>query len=257
MDVLEELSLFYRDYKDEKGYIGFTDFGTPIPYFAVHKTAFPTIIVQYSIHAREYITTYLALKQIKDYILHGKRGTVYFIPALNPDGIKICLQGSPLYKANGKGVDLNVNFDALWGTGDSNSKIKGQGDYIGTHPFSESETKAIREFTLAVRPNLTISYHSKGEEIYYEFNKTGRVLDLSYKCAKAVARVTGYKVKKIKGSAGGYKDWCIYRLNVPSLTIEVGEDSLSHPIGKDYLNGIYEKNRQVLKVLTEKRSLWK
>ena len=67
MDVLDELSLFYHDYKDEKGYIGFTDFGTPIPYFAVRKTAFPTIIVQYSIHAREYITTYLALKQIEDY----------------------------------------------------------------------------------------------------------------------------------------------------------------------------------------------
>ena len=61
----------------------------------------------------------------------------------------------------------------------------------------------------------------------------------------------GYKIKKIKGSVGGYKDWCIQKLKVPSVTIEVGSDILSHPIGKQALPKIYSKNKNVIKVITK------
>ena len=70
--------------------------------------------------------------------------------------------------------------------------------------------------------------------------------------ANAVASVTGYKIKKTPLSAGGYKDWCIARLKIPSLTIEVGKDKLKHPLKKCALKDIYKKNKCVLKVLTER-----
>ena len=145
MDILGELQSFYNSFDGEKGSIGKTVKNKDIYYFCVRKTAHPVVLIQYAIHAREYITCYLALKQIQDFIISGNRGTVYFIPALNVDGIEICLDGNPLYKANARGVDLNVNFDACWGTGIYNTRKRGGENCIGDFPFSEPETVALKD----------------------------------------------------------------------------------------------------------------
>ncbi|MBQ9514151.1 MAG: hypothetical protein IJR66_04160 [Clostridia bacterium] len=255
MDILSKIDRFYKNYKYEKGIIGCTYSHRNIYYFCVKKTDAPRIIVQYSIHAREYITAYLALKHIKDFLKEKSRGTVYFIPCLNPDGVQIALHKNPLYKANGRKVDLNVNFDAKWGTGAFNKTTPDDENYIGQYPFSERETVAIRDFTYKIKPHGTISYHAKGEEIYYEFFQTERDRKRDLKIAEAIAKETGYKIKSTVGSVGGYKDWCIEKLKIPSLTIEVGNDGLSHPIGQESLGDIYKKNKGVIKVFTEE--LWK
>ena len=49
-------------------------------------------------------------------------------------------------------------------------------------------------------------------------------------------------------SAGGYKDWCIENLKIPAITIEVGDDRLSHPIKKQKLRPIYKENKNVLEI---------
>ena len=251
MDVLQELKLFYNGWQDEKGYIGCTENGVLIPFVSVKKTEYPVVLLQYAVHAREYITTYLAMLQAQDFLMRGRRGTAYFIPAVNIDGIVESLYGDGLYKANSRGVDLNVNFDARWGTGEKNVREKATENYIGERPFSESETKALRDFTLSVRPDVTVSYHSKGEEVYWEFFQEERERKRDYTVAEAVSRATGYPVKSAGVSAGGYKDWCVEKLKIPALTIEVGDDRLSHPIGAEFAQEIFLKNREVLTVLTE------
>lgn len=255
MTVIKELKRFYKKFKGEKGVIGRTQNNAKIYYFALKKTEYPKIIITYSIHAREYITTYLALKQIKDFARFGKRGCVYFVPMINIDGVKKALSKNPLYKANARGVDLNVNFDARWGKGEKNVRVKGAQNYIGTHPFSESETRAIRDFTLMVTPQMSISYHSKGEEIYWEFFQEKDRLKRDFAFAKLVSNTTGYPLKSAGVSAGGYKDWCIEKLGIVALTIEVGKDSLSHPIKKENLEDIYQKNKKVVFEITES-PLW-
>ncbi|MBQ8426453.1 MAG: hypothetical protein IJX16_01690 [Clostridia bacterium] len=254
MNIIDKLKKFYKEFKGDKGYIGSTSKGRLIPYFQVSKTASPTLIVQYSIHAREYITTYLALKQITQFKRYGKVGTVYFIPMVNIDGVRICLDSKPLYKANANGVDLNVNFDARWGKGKDNVRYKNDQNFIGACPFSEPESKSLRDFTLSVAPDMTVSYHSKGEEIYYEFYQDKNIKKRDYSLAKTVADVTGYAIKSTPNSCGGYKDWCIEKLQIPALTIEVGDDRLKHPIGEKNLNDIYKKNEWVIYTLTQK--LW-
>lgn len=243
MSVLCELEDFYLSFKGEKFIIGRSVENRPIYCFKVQKTIKPIVIMQYAIHAREYITTYLALRQIEDFILNGRKGTVYFIPAMNPDGIVISQTSKPLYKANANGVDLNVNFDARWGQGEKNVKFRGDENYIGEYPFSEPETKVLRDFTLQVKPSLTISYHSKGEEIYYS--------QKDYKLARKLSKATGYKIKQTLSSAGGYKDWCVEKLNISAFTIEVGKDDLSHPIIKEHIRDIYDKNKKVIQTITE------
>lgn len=251
MDIFKYLDIFYNNFNGGKGVIGKSVNGLPIYYFKVQKSNYPKLIIQASIHAREYITTYLTLKLIKDFSSNGKVGTVYFVPMLNPDGVKICLKENPLYKANARGVDLNVNFDAKYGSGEKNVFCKASENYVGEHAFSEPESIAIRDFTLKVMPDATISYHSKGQEIYYEFfqDEFSRKRDCAL--AEKVAKVTGYAIKSTPNSAGGYKDWCIEKLKIPALTIEVGNDDLTHPIGEEHLVEIYKQNKKVIKVVTD------
>ena len=251
MDIIEKIYGFYNAFDGEKGFIGYTEQGKPIPYFKVKKTSSPIILIQYAIHAREFITAHLAILQIMDFKKNGKKGTVYFIPAVNLDGIEISLNSKPLYKANSRGVDLNVNFDARWGTGKDNIRQVGDENYIGAEPFSESETRALRDFTNLVKPDITVSYHSKGEEIYWEFFQGEKERERDYKLAKKLSLVTGYKLKSTPFSAGGYKDWCIEKLKIPSFTIEVGRDEINHPVCTRYLMEIFLQNRDVVKVLVD------
>lgn len=246
MSIFVKLNDFYQSFDGEKGVIGYSFFNKPIYYLAVEKTNSPVLIVQCAIHAREHITAHLCLKLIEEFIRTGKLGKVYFIPLMNPDGVEIALNAKPLYKANGRGVDLNVNFDARWGLGEKNILNAADENFIGEYPFSELETVALRDFTLKAKPDATISYHSKGEEIYYEFFQDELRLKRDYALASATKKVTGYKIKSTPNSCGGYKDWCIDKLKIPALTIEVGDDNLSHPIGEENLEVIFEKNKWVI-----------
>ena len=252
MCILTEIDDFYKTFGGEKSVIGRSVQGRPIYCFSVRKTAYPVMIFTYSIHAREYITAYLALKHVSDFYKYGRFATVHFIPLVNPDGVNICLTKNPLYKANARGVDLNVNFDANWGSGKSNVFTAGWQNYVGEHPFSEPESKALRDFTLSISPDITVSYHSKGQEIYWEFFQDEKTLKKHFVYAKTVSDATGYPLVTVTDSAGGYKDWCIQKLNIPALTIEVGNDQLKHPIGKKFLPQIYKQNKSVVLALSEK-----
>lgn len=211
----------------------------------------PVGIAQYAIHGREFIVSRLA---ISHYRRGGISGSVWLLPLTNPDGAIISESGEfPLWKANARGVDLNVNFDADWGKGVKNVFEPHFENYVGPNPFSEPETQALRDFTLWVKPDYTVSYHTKGEEIYSRFKhevKGEREL------AAALSKSTGYPIVSTYGSVGGYKDWCIDRLGVPSFTVEAGEDSWSHPIGGDLeFQEIEKKNVHALVDLSAARRL--
>ena len=212
--IFEEVKSFYESYGGKKCVIGYSFRGREIFAFHTGSQTGRQFISAYAIHAREWICARLALKHIKTGV---KRGGGWVIPLVNPDGATLCETARPLWKANARGVDLNCNFDADWGTGRLNTKIRGGENCIGEYPFSEAETIALKNFTLRIRPYVTLS--------------------------------TGYRPKIIYGSAGGYKDWCIKKLQIPAYTIECGSDSLTHPIKKlRYLKKCFK----ALKIFTEK-----
>ena len=241
-------------------------------------------IITAATHAREHITTDLVCEIIKDvetnFDLYQKRGVpnLIFVPMLNPDGVELCYFGDAsvwdkkrraflikingkkdfsLFKANANGVDLNTNFDAKWGSGASNKFVPAASDYIGQSPMSEAEVKALAFLTLKIKPIFTISYHAKGEEIYYQFYNDKQFLVRDEKIAKIIAKSTSYTIKNVQNvSGGGYKDWCVLRLKIPAVTIEVGKNSLIHPIGKKSLDEIYQKNKNIISVLSEVRKIY-
>ena len=190
MDILQRIDKFYSNYKGEKQIIGKSYLGKNIYCFKVGKGS-PILICQYAIHAREHITSLLCLEHIKHFEKHKKTGTVYFIPTINPDGIAIAQIKKPLYKANARGVDLNVNFDARWGKGAKNVFTAGQENYVGEHPFSEIESRLLRDFTIKIRESLAFMPYAP---ILFVSAKTGQRLNKIFETVIAVANENAKRV---------------------------------------------------------------
>ncbi len=229
----------------------------------------PTGIAQYAIHGREYCVAELAFAH---YAYGISRGSCWLLPLVNPDGAllsEVGLSAAPrqnreklftwnnfsedfsLWKANGRGVDLNVNFPARWGEGRKNVRAPASENYIGEAPFSERETLALKEFTEEIRPDYTVSYHTKGEEIYWYFYQP--LADCAYdkRLALTLSEATGYPLARATGSVGGYKDWCIQRYKIPAFTVEAGRDCYAHPLSGEAKRDIIEKNESAIDALSK------
>jgi len=228
------------------------------------------ILIQAGIHSREWITSLLLVKQAR--YLHNNQlvenGGIYFIFITNPDGVEIALDGIDVvdceitrnylisanngsmdfsrYKANINLVDLNTNFEANWGQGNQNVFCPAPENFVGFYPNSEREVQNLINFTLKNRPLLTISYHSKGNVIYYGFeDQTEKDTQRDRTIGEALSEITGYPLIFTENSTGGYKDWCINTLKIPAYTIEVGDESLSHPLNIETLPEIFFRNQNV------------
>ena len=219
------------------------------------------ILIFGAMHAREYITTQIVMRQLCDAIdaVNGFGGSyngvstsellqgvaVHFVPMSNPDGVSISqfgLQGVKKpelrakisamsnnlteWKANTKGVDLNRNFDAGWqefyGSPSPSSER-----YKGAFPGSELESAALINLIQKHNFRRTISYHTCGALIYWYYKQSGAVLAESEKFANAISRETGYYLDSdyTAVDAAGFKDWAVYKKGIPSLTIETGAET--------------------------------
>ena len=265
-ELLERLKHLDKSYSVKV--IGKTKFNRKI--FAVERIldkSFSTAIFLAGIHAREHISSDLIFEMIDRKLFDEiDKFNVSFIVVANPDGIELqsngldCFskrhqirlvemndgnQDFSMWKANAFGVDLNNNFDARWGEIAHSETPSSQG-YVGKKPLSEKETMAIANYTKKLKPFITISYHTKGEEIYFNFYQESKELSRDEKIARRFSRSTGYKIVNVeKVSSGGYKDWCVEKLKIPALTIELGSDEWAHPISKEHLEEIFEKNKSI------------
>ncbi len=247
MNIYQKAQQFYQAASTEKRSIGKSLFNREI--FAVKiGEGTPVGIAQYAMHGREYATAELAFAQ---YTRGLYKGSCWLLPLVNPDGAllsEVGLQSAPssakkklleynggredftLWKANGRGVDLNVNFPARWGKGAKNVREPASENYIGRAPFSETESRALKQFTEEIRPDYTVSYHAKGEEIYWYFYQSLYTCPRDKRLALALSASTGYPLAYAKNSVGGYKDWCIERHKIPAFTVEAGSDKYAHPL---------------------------
>ena len=198
--------------------------------------------------------------------------SLYIIPMVNPDGIDLVTgkiqkytkiyqhykqiskdyPGIPFpdgWKANFNGVDLNLQFPARW---ENAKQIKykqgitkpGPRDFVGKAPLTQPEAKALYNFTKNHKFELTISYHTQGKEIYYQF------LDYEPLKAKQIgekfAKASQYNLTQVAyaSSFAGYKDWFIQEYNKPAYTIEAGYGINPLPITQ--FDEIYQDNLGIL-----------
>jgi len=129
-------------------------------------------------HAREWVSIstsmYIADRFVRDYGVDPRTTDlldatiVYIIPVVNPDGYEFTWTTQRLWRKNRRnnpgssffGVDLNRNWGYEWG-GQGSSGATWSDIYRGAAPFSEPETAAVRDFTLA-RDNIAahVDIHS-------------------------------------------------------------------------------------------------
>ncbi len=241
---------------------------------AFHKGSYSgkQLLITASIHAREYISCKVVINLIKDYDLSTG---CYFLPLLNPDGVRLVLDGNDfiednalknllfrlnnnsnnfsLWKANARGVDLNVNFDAMWGKSKFTTFLPCSSGFIGEEPNSEIENINLLNFIENKKFFMSIAYHSKGNVVYYGFEKLNmKEFKIAKNIAKNIAKPLNYKKIQSKGSTGGLSDYLSYSLKIPSFTIELGNDKLTHPIQLNKIDKIYKNQYRMLKKIVEK-----
>lgn len=105
------------------------------------------VVVVGCIHGNECAGKAVVRKLRKTRLASGLH--LYLIRTANPDGSRA---GT---RQNGRGVDLNRNFKHRW-------QANGQPwdtYYSGPRPWSEPETRAVRDFVLDIKPRITIYYH--------------------------------------------------------------------------------------------------
>lgn len=216
----------------------------------------------------------LCRTQDKEYakILEGK--VIHVVPMVNPDGVTISQRGAMgiknpdlknlveeialreggrhpqgsyfhRWKANAKGVDLNRNFDALWETCEDAVQEPSRENYKGPKPESEIESRALAELTRREEFQRTISYHSSGAVIYWDFYQQGQLRVQTWEFAKRIGEITGYVPQENtrEQSSGGYKDWALLKMEIPSLTIEIGRQE--SPLPASCFEEIFMENRGV------------
>lgn len=98
--------------------------------------------------------------------------------------------------------------------------------------------------TQAIRPDVTLSYHTQGEEIYWRFQDYAP--PGAQELGERLARVSGYRLEDTPFASGfaGYKDWFLQDFRRPGYTIEAGLGT--NPLPLSQFDEIYRRNIGIL-----------
>jgi murein peptide amidase A len=130
--------------------IGMSAQGRPIIAYHVGGTPGGKVVLAIgAIHGDEQ-TGIEVIQYIRDVAGVPEGLDVWVIESINPDGVVLGTH------QNGRGVDLNRNFDPLWQPNDCSVVPR---YCAGTGPQSEPESQAIAAFLLKIKPKMTAWYH--------------------------------------------------------------------------------------------------
>ena len=245
------------------------------------------VIYSASHHANEWITTPVLLKFVEEFACALQCGgeifgvpaselaaktTIYTVPMVNPDGVDLVLGVIPKdsypyqnarrigenfpdipfpdgWKANGVGVDLNLQYPAGWLQAREIKFTQGYTqpaprDYVGRAPLDQRESRALAGYTEYIDPALVLAYHTQGKEIYWQFEDFQ--VPGARELGEKLAQVSGYTLADTPYESGfaGFKDWFIKAFRRPGFTIEAGEGE--NPLPLSLFDEIYRDNLGIL-----------
>jgi hypothetical protein len=156
--------------------------------------------------------------------------TLFIVPVANPDGQYVVTGIDGRFEPedlaantvpgrfNGRGVDLNRNWDCQW----SETAYWGQQPVNpGTSPFSEPESRSLRDFFTAISPQAVIFYHSAADGVFAAGCPDAD--PLSSELAGVYASATGYRMfdsfdhYDVTGDAGNW----LAEQGIPSISVEL------------------------------------
>ncbi len=210
----------------------------------------PAVIFMGGHHASEHLSVEMPLMFAQYLVEQYRAGNprivglinsrdIHIIPVVNPDGMEYDIKDGT-YKmwrknrtrnANGTfGVDLNRNYGFQWGTGGSSSDPNSE-TYKGTAPFSEIESRAIKNYVEA-HTNITIllTLHSFSKLILYPWGhkynpiETGADHQVHSVMARKMAEWNGYEPEQSSElyiASGDTTDWSYGVHKIISFTFEL------------------------------------
>ena len=220
------------------------EFEPEILYTALHHAREPQSLTQLIYFMWYILENYAVDPEIKALVDHTE---LYFVPMINPDGYRFNEFSNPdgggMWRKNRRdnlngtfGVDLNRNYGKFWGYDDSGSSPDSNSDvFRGSTPFSEPETKAMKQFCIDHDFEIALNYHSFGNLVIYPWGNDGsncpdstsfqlladRMVDYNKYTAGTAIETVGYYVN------GSSDDWMYgdqtQKPAIFSFTPEVGE----------------------------------
>jgi hypothetical protein len=250
--------------------LGFSEFGQAIPVLKIEgkekRLDKKPVLFVANLHAREFYSSKFLMKFTNQFLLSLKSDSciyknaskyleeyiIYIVPLANPDGLKIAQQDwkgieshreeiskikriGPYsdWKANGKGIDLNNNFD------DGNFHLKhgrlfeekpaSQG-HKGSFPGEAIEAKLIQNLVDSIHPLITLSFHTKGDVLFWADRGTHtkfRGLDtklnkkVAQECDLIMARVS----QKPKDYAAGLENYVRAKTGSIGVCVELSKSN--------------------------------
>ena len=181
--------------------------------------------------------------------------TVTVIPALNPDGLSAVVGSAGEFNAadipetqservagrfNGRDIDLNRNFDCNW---QSTGQWRSQEVDGGEAPFSEPESRALRDYVESNEIAAAVVYYSAAGGVYTSSCNSG-VLGETAELMNTYADASGYPAE---GSFDAYEvtgdatDW-MAKQGVPAISV----------IMETHTDTEWSKNRNGFEALLER-----
>ena len=239
------------------------------------------VLMTASTHARENVTTNYLMRCTEELAIAYTNGTsyegydvktlldkytVYVCPMNNPDGVDIVNTGANpidvvsvtdwykvVWKANGRGVDLNRNFPFMWeemvaddktGEYDEPSRM----NYPGPSAASEPETQALMKLCNENAFEFILNFHTKGKILYWHDSYNGDIPG-DMKLTNLIHDQLGYTVAAsttaVSGAGGGFENWFRSAFNKPGICIEMtaggdGDVPYNHPQRGDFADDVYD-----------------
>ncbi|WP_409302938.1 M14 family zinc carboxypeptidase [Peribacillus sp. SCS-155] len=282
-DMIADIKELKRAYPDLIQYksIGKSEYGRNI--YAVSLGTGPSkVFINGSHHAREWMTTTVNMNMIDKYAFAYKKQqklggydvqkllkntTIWFIPMVNPDGVTLQQGGLKYFpksvhsaiikmnngsknfkrwKANAKGVDLNRQYNAKW-YGIEGPNSPSYKNYRGKAPHTAREVQAVLSFVNSIDPEVSISYHSSGQIIFWNYEQSGSRYTRDYAYAKTLGKMTGYDLVYPKSfkSGGGFSDWFSRTTLKPAFTIEIAPYAGETHVPVSRFPGVWQKNSTI------------
>jgi len=227
--------------------------GRSLPRYDFGREDGPTVLLTGLIHAVEVIGSMALLDFMRDLassrsdLLRQARFVV--LPIVNPDSLHAMsarLAGGrrAFRRCNARGVDLNRNFPHVGGSAGarrpwqlfSGSTSRLSIYYGGPAPFSEPESQAVRDVAMAVRPHVSIGFHSFGNMLLYPWSFTSKPnprarsyerIGRDFRRAQPRKPYSVMQARELYAVTGDLDDWLDAELGTYAFTVEVSRPSLS------------------------------
>lgn len=238
----------------------------------------PAVLFIGQVHAEEVLGIEITLYMINDLLEHRfqtpwriwlENMEIWFVPTYNPEGLQVVMDAWDVsFRKNKRdnnnnnvfdfevvpggdidGVDINRNYSFNWIHGDTLYTPQGEelyDYYRGAAPFSESETRVIRDLAEEHHFILSVCWHSSrtgnlSEKVFYSLEWDGVKrcpdFDMNRSIGENVAsripleppQSGFYEPSPSRGRKGNTHDWFYQVYGTVQLLIECGTQNLQPP----------------------------